>query len=237
MGIDLLERITALFAAVAVLAAATLVLGGVWERSGILDDAIRSARATREWLARERAAAGELPATDEGGPQTSEVAPATSGAGTAQVAPICSAREEDPLRATAPSAHELPPGERAFVHVPWLRQVPGLRYARVREVPALLLAKYRTFGDTWELARTGSGRFVETGGVTAYRITRLEPYSALATELGLREGDELLAVNGLPIARSVSAVRALFAQLRGERRFTALVRRRGVETVLAFEVK
>lgn len=237
MGLDLLERITYLFAAAAVLTAATLVLGGVWERSGILDDAIRSTIATREWLARERAA-GEAPTTSAAAPApASEVAPATSGADTAQVAPICSAREEDPLRATAPSSHELPAGERAFVHVPWLRRVPGLRYARVRELPQLLLEKYRSFGDTWQLARTGSGRFVETDGVTAYRITRLEPYSALATELGLREGDELLAVNGLPIAPGGAAVRALFGQLRGERRFTALVRREGVETVLAFEVK
>ena len=47
----------------------------------------------------------------------------------------------------------------------------------------------------------------------------------------------MLAVNGRPIGKSLGAGKALFEELKHEKRFAVLIERGGQQTVLSFTVK
>lgn len=129
----------------------------------------------------------------------------------------------------------IPPGDQV-PGIPWLRVRPGLRYQPPRKVPGVLHDKYRSFEDAWELAQEGGGAFVETDLGAGYRVDWLEERSLLSTLIGLRPGDTILSINGLPVGRGVSAAQALFERLRGTTRFAVLIERRGRRIVLSFVV-
>jgi S1-C subfamily serine protease len=70
-----------------------------------------------------------------------------------------------------------------------------------------------------------------------YRLTQVDPGSLLATRIGLRAGDEIISVNGHPIAGGFAERRQLFDALRTQRRFTVELSRDGQPTVLSFYVE
>lgn len=120
--------------------------------------------------------------------------------------------------------------------IPWLRKVPGVKYAKPRKVPLILYKKYQTFEDSFKLAKEGGGEFVETAAGTAYQVNWVDQNSYLFTKIGIRRGDKVISVNGQPVGKSPAAGRALFESLKGEKHFSALVERKGQQLVLSYTV-
>ncbi len=122
--------------------------------------------------------------------------------------------------------------------IPWLRRVPGVRkYARPKAVPQVLYRKYQSFKDAWDLVQEGGGEFVETDAGTAYQINWIQDSSYLFTRIGLRPGDRVISVNGQPVGQSVGAGKAMYDNLRGEKRFAVLIERKGQKLVLSYFVQ
>ena len=119
----------------------------------------------------------------------------------------------------------------------WLRRRPGVRYARPRRIPRWLKRKHESLQDARQVAQSGGGRFVEgAGGETRYELTWLDPQSQL-TRIGLRAQDRIVAVNGLPVGRSVASGHKIYERLKGADRFTILVERGGEQVLLSYEVR
>src|SRR5690606_14603933 len=121
---------------------------------------------------------------------------------------------------------------------PWLRRVPGVSYAQPQQVPEILYRKYQSFDATWDLVQEGGGSFTTTAdGKTAYQVNWIDENSYLATRIGLRPGDKVISVNGQPIGTSLAAGKAMYEQLKNERRFAVLIERNGQPVVLSFFVQ
>ena len=131
----------------------------------------------------------------------------------------------------------IPKSERV-PFAPWLRAVKGVDvYKKPKTVSRLLYRKYQSLKNTMALVQEGGGKFVETSAGTAYEIKWVDPNSLLATKLGLREGDRVISVNGRPIGKSLNAGKAMFDELKNEKRFAVLIERKGKKMVVPFMVR
>jgi hypothetical protein len=126
----------------------------------------------------------------------------------------------------------VPPQERADPNIAWLRKEPGVTYYKPEQVPEILYQKFQSFDDAFEVAQQGGGEFVDG----RYRVNWIQPDSYLTTKLGLQPGDEVISVNGHPVGNSFSAGRAMYDQLKNEKRFAVKVLRGGSPVVLSFSV-
>jgi hypothetical protein len=241
--IELVEKLILFMAGLAVVGVAGFVTfcsmlpGGL--RSGISKVVEDSALETQDWLDKQRRLTGRSgaePVKFEAG-DTAFFKPATA----APAAPGGSTGGEKsgPAPTTdyfvaegdVPQAEQVP-------GFPWLRQVPGVRYSQPQKVPDVLYRKYQAFEATWDLVQEGGGSFVNTDdGKTAYQVNWIDEQSYLATRVGLRPGDKVISVNGQPIGTSLGAGKAMYEQLKGEKRFAVLIERGGSPMVLSFFVQ
>lgn len=241
MRIELLEKLVLALATLAVLAVGGLVvtLSILPLRSGIPKVAVESSLATQDWLGRLRnggrpAGPAELmrfdtplpppkPAADQPPPTPGQPAPpptATASASTGYFE----------------ASGNIPPAEQV-PGFPWLRRMPGVAYTQPQQVPDILYKRYQSFDETWTLVQEGGGEFTTTGkGETAYQVNWVDENSYLYSRLGLRRGDKVISVNGQPIGTSLTAGKALYEQLKGERRFAVMIERQGQPLVLSFYV-
>lgn len=233
--VNRLERAIAALCVVLVL----LVLGSVGFallflpsglHSGVPEVAARSELSLGVWLDTQRlpvqgAAPPPCPAPLRGSPSAkSEPTPA-------------SRTRPDLTKPSLATEETVPPAERAFPDVPWLRRRPGVRYVRPRRIPHWLKRKHESLEDARRVAQGGGGRFVEgPGGQTRYELTWLDPESQLGL-LGLRPRDRIAAVNGLPLGRTVASGHELYQRLKGAERFTILIEREGQHVLLSYEVR
>lgn len=246
MRIDLIEKLILFMAGLAVVGVAGFVTfcsmlpGGL--RSGIPRVVEVSALETQDWLDKQRritGRAGAEPVQFQAG-DTAFFKPATGGAPAAGGG---SANAGGGQSGPAPttdyfvSQGDVPQTEQV-PGFPWLRQVPGVRYSQPQKVPDVLYRKYQSFEATWDLVQEGGGSFVNTNdGKTAYQVNWIDEQSYLATRVGLRPGDKVISVNGQPIGTSLGAGKAMYEQLKGERRFAVLIERNGSPMVLSFFVQ
>lgn len=243
MRIDLVEKLILLMAGVAVLAVAAFVAfcsllpGGL--RHGIPPVVERAALDTQDWLQVQRRRSGRA-----------NYAQAHLNPGDVMVratpAPTAPAGGgEAPGGPTAPPAKDyfvaegnIPPAQQ-IPGFPWLKQVPGVSYAQPQQVPDILYRKYQSFDATWELVQEGGGNFTTArdGKTTAYQVNWIDEHSYLAQRVGLRPGDKVVSVNGQPIGTSLAAGKAMYEQMKNERRFAVLIERNGEPMVLSFFVQ
>lgn len=246
MRIDLFEKLVMFMAGLAVLAVGGFVTfcsmlpGGL--RSGIPDVCEVSALATQDWLDAQRRRSGR-----SGGAQVKLEAGQIAFAAQPVVAapPTPSADGKPPAPATPPTARSdyfevggNVPASEQIPGFPWLRRVPGVNYAQPQQVPDILYRKYQSFEATWDLVQEGGGSFTTTtDGKTAYQVNWIDEQSYLASRVGLKPGDKVISVNGQPIGTSLGAGKAMYEQLKGERRFAVLIERNGQPVVLSFFVQ
>lgn len=244
MRIDLIEKLILFMAGLAVVGVAGFVTfcsmlpGGL--RSGIPKVVEVSALETQDWLDKQRrltGRAGAEPVKFEAGDtaffKPAVAAPASQGGGGDGGGKSGPAPTTDyfVVEGDVPQAEQVP-------GFPWLRQVPGVRYSQPQKVPDVLYRKYQSFEATWDLVQEGGGSFVNTDdGKTAYQVNWIDEQSYLATRVGLRPGDKVVSVNGQPIGTSLGAGKAMYEQLKGEKRFAVLIERGGSPMVLSFFVQ
>ncbi|MGE0711498.1 MAG: hypothetical protein AB7N76_24565 [Planctomycetota bacterium] len=243
MRVDLLEKLVTALVVLTVLtvgggvAALTMAFpGGL--RSGVPDVAVRSDLATSDW--REK----WLNAKDPTRVQVT-VIPDAPNRPTAPGQPAAApqtpeAKKEEAIQKSKDyfaSNQPLAPDDRVFQEVPWLKKVPGVAYRRPRRVSQFVYQKFQSFNDTWNAAQAGGGEFTETADKqTAYKINWVDPRSELATMVGLQPQDKVIAINGQPIGQSVEAGRAMYEQLKGQKKFAVMIERNGRRMVLPFYV-
>jgi hypothetical protein len=242
MRIEIVEKLILVLVFMTVLAVgggvvtlAILFPGGL--RSGVPDVAVQSDIKTEQWLANLNARRG-------GGSRGVVVIPDAPVAGQAAgQAPTTPAAKAAVKKAGIKKSQEyfttnkLAANEQAIPGVDWLRKQPGVSYHRPRKVSKFVYQKYQSFNDTWSTVQSGGGKFTETkDGQTAYQVTWLDPQSELASMVGLRQGDKVIAVNGQPIGRSVDAGKSMYEQLKGQKKFAVMIERNGRRMVLPFFV-
>jgi hypothetical protein len=242
--IDLIEKLILFLAGLAVLAVAGFVTfcsmlpGGL--RSGIPKVVEDSALQTQDWLNAQRRRSGRGaagPVTLAPGEVMYQAAPAPPPSGGAPAGGGDSVPDAPTTTAYFEASGNVPQAEQV-PGFPWLRRVPGVNYASPQQVPDVLYRKYQSFEETWDLVQEGGGKFVKTNdGKDAYEINWLEENSYLASRIGLRPGDRVVSVNGQPVGQSLGAGKAMFEQLKGERRFAVLIERQGSPMVLSFYVQ
>lgn len=240
MRLDLIERLifgvamlTVVAVGASVAAVSVLFPGGI--RSGISDGAVKADQATLDWLQQLRIRKGSGPAfQDFYVPAPKEAGLAKGTDGKPKDAAAFKKAITKVVANTAPSQAPLKKSE-AVPHTPWLRQVPGVRYKPRRVVSRLMYQKFQSFQDAFGEAQSGGGEFVETDHGTAYQLNWANKDSQI-TKLGLQQGDQVLAVNGQPLGKSVGAGKELYERLKGESRFSVLVLRKGNKMVIPVEV-
>lgn len=243
--VGVLEKMVFVLTGLALLAvgggvtALSIMPGGI--RSGFPEAMEGSLVATDLWLEQQRARAGGRslqldrdyvdmgPARPAGG-QRAPRRPGQPAPPAENTAIVPETRTEYFAGNTAIPPDEQVPG------IPWLRRMPGVRYKRPKKVAEVLYQKYQSFEDAWNLVQEGGGEFVETDIGTAYQVNWVQQSSLLYTKIGLRPGDKVISINGQPVGRSMAAGRAMFDQMRGEKRFAVLVERQGQKVVLSYQV-
>lgn len=241
MRIDLIEKLILFLAGLAVLAVAGFVTfcsmlpGGL--RSGIPKVVEVSALTTQDWLNAQRRRSGrgaQGPVVLNPGEVMYQATPAPVSA----PGPDGKPGDAPPTRTDYFEVSGNVPQTEQVPGFPWLRRVPGVNYASPQQVPDVLYRKYQSFEETWDLVQEGGGKFVKTADdKDAYEIAWLEDNSYLASRIGLRPGDKVVSVNGQPVGQSLGAGKAMFEQLKGERRFAVLIERAGSPMVLSFYVQ
>lgn len=238
MRIELLEKImflTTTLTVVGVGAGVTvisLIPGGL--DSGISDAAVNSDEATLTWLDDLRRKKGQGIMFQDHFVRPPKVERTQDGKLKDPVAFKKAAKEA--IASTAPANAPIPVAQRV-PHTPWLRSQPGVRYKPPRRVSRLMYRKFQSFKDAWKEAQAGGGQFVETEHGTAYQVNWVNEKSRLAQKIGLQPGDQVLAVNGQPVPKSVGGGQQMYGQLKGERRFAVMILRKGQKMVIPFEVQ
>ncbi|RMG09863.1 MAG: hypothetical protein D6731_18820 [Planctomycetota bacterium] len=207
-------------------------------RSGIPAVVEKSLEDTSDWLEQQRARwapRSSAPRVRDFGVQVELAEPATP-----QPKPRNAAEKKEVARKARKEywagEEKIPPAEQVR-GIPWLRKIPGVKYAKLKKVPEILYRRYQqSYEETMALAKQGGGHFVETDAGPAYEIKWLNDKSLLYRRLGLRPGDRVISVNGQPVGRSPAAGQALFEQLRNERNFSVLIERRKQQLVLSYTV-
>lgn len=245
MRIDLFEKLIMFMAGLAVLGVGGFVtfcslVGGL--RSGIPEVVEHAALDTQDWLQAQRSRSGRAGVASVA-LEAGEIAYRAQPVVAAPQAPT--ADGQPPPASTPPTARSdyfevggnVPAGEQ-IPGFPWLRRVPGVNYAQPQQVPDILYRKYQSFDATWNLVQEGGGSFTTTtDGKTAYQVNWVDEQSYLATRIGLKPGDKVISVNGQPIGTSLGAGKAMYEQLKNERRFAVLIERNGQPVVLSFFVQ
>lgn len=245
MRVDLIEKLILVLVCLTVfavgggvIAMAIVFPGGM--RSGVPDVAVQSDVTAEQWLSVWRANrdGGATPRgviTIPDAPVQVAAAPGQPVTAESQAAAVKEAGIKKSQEYFA--SNDLPDEDRAIPNIPWLRKVPGVSYHRPRRVSEFIYQKYQSFEDTWNTVQSGGGKFSETSdGQTAYEVTWIDPRSELASMVGLRQSDKIIAVNGQPIGRSVDAGRAMYEQLKGQKKFAVMIERDGQRMVLPFFV-
>jgi len=209
-------------------------------RSGVPEVAVDSEIATGDWLdsmrARHRPNSGAPLKIDfEVGVQLIEDTTTASAPGKATVPETKEVQVKAKAEYWGGSDTVIPRNEQVK-GIPWLRKVPGVKYAKPKKVPLILYQKLQTYEETFKMAKAGGGEFVETPSGPAYQINWVDQNSYLATKIGIRKGDKVISVNGQPIGKSPAAGRALYDTLKGEKQFSVLVERKGQQLVLSYSV-
>ena len=245
MGVDLLEKLVTASVVLTVVgvgggvAAMTLTFpGGL--RSGVPDVASRSDVNTENWRWSYLEKKGIVSARD----RVTYVPDAPPQAQPGQPAPQPKTKAEQKAEGEKKAKEyfsnqsgALPPEDRVFPNITWLKKVPGVAYTRPRRVSNFVYQKYQSFNDTWNAAQAGGGEFTETSdGQTAYKVNWVDPRSELASMVGLKPGDKVIAINGQPVGRSVQAGRAMYEQMKGQKRYAVMIERGGRKMVLPFYV-
>jgi len=246
--LGVLEKLNLVLTALALVAvgggvtALSLMPGGL--RSGFPEAMEGSIVATDAWLEGQRSRAGgsglqlDRDYVGRARPTGPQAAPTPGRPGRprpqapAETAQIVPETRTDYYAGNAPI-----PLEEQVPGIPWLRQMPGVRYKQPKRVPEVLYQKYQSFEDAWDLVQEGGGEFVETDLGTAYQVNWVQQSSLLYTKIGLRPGDKVISVNGQPVGQSMAAGRAMYDQMRGESRFAVLVERQGQKVVLSYQVQ
>jgi hypothetical protein len=114
--------------------------------------------------------------------------------------------------------------------IPWIKMQPGVVYMPPKTFAPEEYNRYQGFNEVYEEALKGSGEFVDG----KYRITYVDPSSALSTRIGIQPGDEIISVNGHPVGNSMANGRQLYDALKGEKHFAVKVLRGGREVMLSF---
>lgn len=245
MLIELVEKITFAFAAIAiVLVAALVVTCSIFPKeTGISKEEVDATIAVDDWLDKARAVAnGQQLNTSkvllQAAPPPAVASPVQPGRPGAPGAKSDGAGNVNVVSRPVPSGENyidtkgnVPPQERVE-GIPWLRKQEGVTYMRPESVPQILYEKYQSFEDAWDVAQQGGGEFVDG----RYKINWIQPDSYLTTKVGLQPGDEVISVNGHPVGNSFTAGLAMYNQLKGEKRFAVKVRRNGQDVVLSFFV-
>jgi hypothetical protein len=240
--IGLLEKLNFVLALLTVLfVGGSVTLFSIVPRSSGIDNVmVNSELATMDWLdAQRRVKAGRPPAKVEEWIDLSSQPAAPR----QQVPPPSDTSQEakkqraEALNRYFESDSEIPRNEQV-PGIPFLRRVPGVqKYAKPKAVPQILYKKYQSFQDTWDLVQEGGGEFVETDSGTAYQVNWIQDSSYLYSKIGLRPGDRVISVNGQPVGQSVAAGKAMYDQLKGEKRFAVLIERNGQKMVLSYYVQ
>ncbi len=215
----------------------SLIPGGL--RSGIEDSVINSAVATGQWLNEERNRNGVKTVEGDGTLYVEPMRVAVASTGGQPATPQQQQEAMQQITKEMPTQYfgdDIPPEEQVE-HIPWLRKMPGVAYQRPKAIPEILYRKYQSFQDTWNVVQEGGGEFVETDAGTAYQVNWVNEASLLYSKIGLRPGDKVIAVNGQPVGRSMDAGKAMFEQMKNERRFAVLIERQGRKTVLSYTVR
>lgn len=246
MNVGFMERLVQVLAGLAILfVGGTVAVTTVMPiRSGIQKVAVDSEIATSDWLERKRTGRGP------GGPAIVDLIQLPTPAPSRPQAPAQPGQPQPQANAQQPAASSSGGGTQTYFDsseripqaeqvpgVPWLRRMPNTSYARPKAVPQMLYQKYQSFEDTWNLVQEGGGEFVSSSkGDQAYQVNWLDKNSYLFSRIGLRQGDKVISVNGQPIGSSVGAGKAMYEQLKGEKRFAVLIERDGQQMVLSFYV-
>lgn len=246
MRIELLEKVVFGFAVVAILLVGGLVVFFTIlpKESGISREEIDADESVSRWYRDAVAIAnGQRPPSENRmllqAPPPSAVAVATPGTpgrpGTPQAGNngqppqvVVQQTGNDYIRTTG----EVPMNERVDPNIPWLRKEANVSYMRPEPVSELLYQKYQSIDDVMEVAQQGGGEFVDG----RYKINWIAENSDLSKKLGLQNGDEVISVNGHPVGNSFSAGRAMYDQLKNEKKFAVKVRRGGADIVLSYYV-
>ncbi|MCO5172543.1 MAG: hypothetical protein M9894_40115 [Planctomycetes bacterium] len=244
MRIDLVEKLILLLAGMAVLAVAAFVTfcsllpGGL--RHGIPPVVEQAALDTQDWLLQQRRRSGRAsfaqaqlnPGDVAFRAPPAPASPAGGGGDAPATSPPVATTDYFVAEGNIPPAQQIP-------GFPWLKQVPGVSYAQPQQVPDILYRKYQSFEATWDLVQEGGGNFTTArdGKTTAYQVNWIDEHSYLAQRVGLRPGDKVISVNGQPIGTSLGAGKAMYEQMKNERRFAVLIERNGEPMVLSFFVQ
>jgi hypothetical protein len=239
MRIELLEKLIFALAVLAIVLIAGLV--GVFsfviqQSSGISHEEEVATLQVDDWLTKARAAAsGE-------GPQTSNVllraapirggvavTPGKPGQGAAPAVKPPPGKRDDYI---AENGETIPKEEQVSDKTPWLRKQEGVTYMMPQSVPQVVAQRYQGFEEAWQVAQQGSGEFVNGN----YKINYVDPNSLLATKIGLQAGDEVISVNGHPVAGSMSQNQQLYESLKGQSQYAVKILRNGQPVVLSFYV-
>lgn len=213
--LDLLERVSFVVAFSAILLTSAVVSFFSFvlpKESGISIEECRATDLCLQWLAGSRQLAHPVPVLLLG--------PAVAG-------PEPTVSVEDVAR-----EGEAIPLERQVPGVPWLLRHEGVVSMQPRAIPQIIHDKLQGFDDAFAEAQQASGEFQDG----RYRLTWVEPSSLLGTTLGLREGDEIVSVNGHPVGQTFAAARGLYDMLRSQKRFAVRLRRGGQDVMLSFHV-
>lgn len=129
-------------------------------------------------------------------------------------------RESGPPRQADKIVDSSPPGE---VHV---RPV-ALPRAQVEKFASDLAASKKLLEDI-------GGKFIAAEGGIQFQVDELSPASPLADQLGIRLGDRLLSVNGLPVTGNERELQNTWERLRREKRWSLRLVRDGQLVVLNY---
>jgi hypothetical protein len=237
--IDLIEKLILVMTVLAVLfVGGTVTLFSIFPRSsGVPAVAVDSEGLTYDWLDRvRRGRGGQSVHIGDMGVALAEEAPSNRAV---RQTPIKATKEQKQaaVREYWAGAGTSIPVEQQVRGIPWLKKMPGVKYARPRKVSELLYQKYQSFEDSIAIAKQGGGEFVTTGGgADAYQINWLEENSHLFSRIGLRPGDKVISVNGQPVGKSAAAGQAMFQSMKNERNFSVLIERKGQQLVLSYSV-
>lgn len=238
MRIDLVEKLILVMTVLAVLfVGGTVTLFSIFPRaSGVPAVAVDSEGLTYEWLdSVRRGRGGKSVHIGDMGVALAEEAPP----GAVRRAPVKATKEQKQaaVREYWAGSGATIPVEQQVRGIPWLKKMPGVKYARPRKVSELLYQKYQSFEDSIAIAKQGGGEFVTTSsGADAYQVNWLEENSHLFSRIGLRPGDKVISVNGQPVGKSASAGQAMFQSMKNERNFSVLIERKGQQLVLSYSV-
>jgi hypothetical protein len=195
--IELVEKLVFGLAVLAILAVAGLVgffTFGIQQSSGISREEVNAGIEVNDWLADARniLLTGHVVPHDRPLQVDNNDAPGTAPA--PGQAPARTAVPGKPDHYIVRDGDQVSK-DKVVPQIPWILKQPGVVYMPLRTIAPEEFNLYQGFHEVYEEALKGSGEFVDG----KYRITSVDPSSALATRIGIQQGDEIISVNGHPV--------------------------------------